>query len=146
LRRTAASHGRRFPLGVSWENRGGVPQAEEKEVDQLRSMMFRPGIEESGWLKSSSGRLLVEVKVLPGSSSSRAGGMRDGALLVRVAAPPEKGKANEELRACLARALGIPKSEVELVSGAASRRKRLSLPAEVEPALRSLAAGQAPAP
>jgi uncharacterized protein len=92
------------------------------------------------WLKSSSGRLLVEVKVVPGASRSLAGGMRDGALLVRVAAPPEKGKANEELRACLARALGIPKSEVELVSGASSRRKRVSVPAGAEPALRGLAA------
>jgi len=71
--------------------------------------------------------------------------MRDGALLVRVAAPPEKGKANEELRACLAKSLGLPKSSVEFVSGAASRRKRLSLPAEAETALRALAAA-GPAP
>jgi uncharacterized protein (TIGR00251 family) len=94
---------------------------------------------EGDWLKASSGRLLVEIKALPGASRSRVAGLRDGALLVRVAAPPEKGKANEELRACLARALGLPKSAVELVSGAASRRKRVSLPAEAEAALRSLA-------
>jgi uncharacterized protein len=95
---------------------------------------------ESGWLKASSGRLLVDVKVVPGASRSQVAGLRDGALLVRVAAPPEKGKANEELRACLARALGLPKSAVELVAGAASRHKRVSVPADAEAALRSLAA------
>jgi uncharacterized protein len=94
---------------------------------------------DEGWIKPSSGRILVEIKAVPGASRSQVGGLRDGALLVRVAAPPDKGKANEELRACLAAALGISKSEVELVSGAASRRKRLSLPAETEAGLRRLA-------
>ena len=76
---------------------------------------------------------------MPGASRSEVSGLRDGALLVRVAAPPEKGKANEELRSCLARALGLPKSAIVLVSGSASRRKRLSIPLEAEAALRSLA-------
>jgi hypothetical protein len=92
------------------------------------------------WIKSSAGRILVEVKAVPGASRSQVAGLRDGALLVRVAAPPEKGKANEELRHCLAMALGLPKSEIELASGPSSRRKRLSLPASAEGALRALAA------
>jgi uncharacterized protein len=96
-------------------------------------------MEELTWLRLSSGRLLVEVKAVPGAARSAVAGLRDGALLVRVAAPPDKGKANEELRSCLAEALGIAKSEVTLVSGATSRRKRLSLPASVETALRRLA-------
>jgi uncharacterized protein len=91
------------------------------------------------WIRASAGRILVEVKVVPGASASAVAGLRDGALLVRVAAPPEKGKANEELRDCLARALGISKSSIELVAGSTSRRKRLSLPADVEASLRLLA-------
>jgi hypothetical protein len=91
------------------------------------------------WLRSWSGRLLVEVKVIPRAAASRVAGIRDGALLVRVAAPPEKGKANEELRAVLARALGIPKSAIELVAGASSRRKTVSVPSEAEAILRALA-------
>jgi uncharacterized protein (TIGR00251 family) len=98
---------------------------------------------EVGWLRSSGGRLLVEVKVVPGASRSQVAGTRDGALLVRVAAPPEKGKANEELRDCLARALGLPKSAIELVSGASSRRKRLSLPADCLEGLMRLSSGPA---
>ena len=91
------------------------------------------------WLKPSAGRLLVEVKVVPGAARSCVAGIRDGALLVRVAAPPERGKANEELRACLARALGIPKSAIDLVAGASSRRKRVSVPMEMDEKLRALA-------
>ncbi len=91
------------------------------------------------WIRPSGSRILVAVKVVPGSARSCLAGMRGGCLLVRVAAPPEKGKANEELRSCVAAALGISKSEVELAAGASSRRKTLSLPASMEAALRSLA-------
>jgi hypothetical protein len=96
-------------------------------------------MEVSEWLRPSSGRILLAVKVMPGASRSRLAGLRDGALLLRVAAPPEKGKANDELRALLARALGLPKSEIILVSGASSRRKTLSLPLSAEGELRRLA-------
>jgi hypothetical protein len=93
---------------------------------------------ETEWLRPSSGRLLVEVKVIPGAARSRAAGMRDGALLLRIAAAPEKGKANDELRSLLSRELGLPKSEIVLVAGAASRRKTVSLPVSAEAAIRSL--------
>jgi hypothetical protein len=91
------------------------------------------------WVRPSAGRLLVAVKVVPGAARSVVAGIRDGCLLVRVAAPPQDGKANEELRACLASALGLSKSEVILASGASSRRKSLSIPAAAEAALRALA-------
>lgn len=98
---------------------------------------------EHDWFKVSGGKLLVDVKAMPGSARSEVCGLRGGAVLVRVAAPPEKGKANEELRSCLAQALGISKSEIELVSGQSSRHKRLALPLSAEKALRALA-GEAP--
>jgi uncharacterized protein len=96
---------------------------------------------ETEWLRPSSGRLLVEVKVIPGAARSQAAGMRDGALLLRIAAAPEKGKANDELRSLLSRELGLPKSEIVLVAGAASRRKTVSVPAAAEAAIRALGGG-----
>jgi uncharacterized protein len=99
-----------------------------------------PRMDDGGWMRPSAGRMLIDVKVVPGASRSMVAGIRDGALLVRVAAPPEKGKANEELRDCLARALGVPKSAIELVSGSSSRRKKVSVPLEAESALLALAA------
>jgi hypothetical protein len=46
-------------------------------------------------------------------------------LRVRVAAPPVEGAANEELIRTLARALGVPRSAVEIVSGDRSKSKRV---------------------
>lgn len=91
------------------------------------------------WLRASGDRLLVAVKALPGARKSEISGLRDGRLVVRVAAQPEKGKANEELVNCLAKALGIRKAEIVLVAGATSRQKTLSVPAGCEAALRHLA-------
>jgi len=92
------------------------------------------------WIRPSGGRLLVAVKAMPGARRSEVAGLRDGRLLVRVAAQPEKGKANEELVDCLAEALGLRKADIALVAGATSRQKMLSLPAACEAELRRLAA------
>jgi len=58
------------------------------------------------------------VKVIPRSAKSEtAGEMDDGTLKVKIAAPPEKGKANEALSAFLAEHYGVPRSAVTIVSG-----------------------------
>jgi len=58
------------------------------------------------------------VKVIPRSPKSEiAGEMADGTLKVKVAAPPEKGKANDALCAFLAEHYGVPRSAVTIVSG-----------------------------
>jgi uncharacterized protein (TIGR00251 family) len=65
----------------------------------------------------------IEVRVIPRAKRTRVGGVRDGRLLVRVAAPPVEGKANSAVVAALAEALGVPKRSVEVVRGAGSRDK-----------------------
>ncbi len=50
-------------------------------------------------------------------------------LLIRLAAPPVEGKANAELIAFLSEALGVPKGQVLLLRGGASRQKQIELPA-----------------
>lgn len=69
--------------------------------------------------------VLVEVRVIPRAGRSGVGGVRDGALLVRLAAPPVEGAANAELIEVLAAALGVPKRAVTLASGERSRQKRV---------------------
>jgi len=49
-------------------------------------------------------------------------------LRVRVAAPPTEGKANAELRAFLAKALGLGKSKVVMEKGSSSRFKTFEIP------------------
>ncbi|MFL6451081.1 MAG: DUF167 domain-containing protein [Bryobacteraceae bacterium] len=62
--------------------------------------------------------LLIAVKVSTRASKSEVVGLaEDGNLRVRLAAVPEKGKANEELRALLCHYFGVSKNNVRIVSG-----------------------------
>ncbi len=68
----------------------------------------------------------IDVKVVPRASvSAVVGKMADGALKVKLAAVPEKGKANEELREVLARHFGVRARDVRIVAGETSTRKRV---------------------
>ncbi len=51
--------------------------------------------------------------------------MPDGTWKVKVAAAPEKGKANQALCEFLAEKLGVAKSRVRIVAGETSRLKRI---------------------
>jgi uncharacterized protein len=75
-----------------------------------------------GPLKAHPEGTEVDVWVVPGASRSEITGMHGEVLRVRVAAPPEGGKANKAVEALLSEATG---ARVRLVSGASSRRKRL---------------------
>jgi uncharacterized protein (TIGR00251 family) len=66
--------------------------------------------------------VLVETWVVPGASRTEVVGIHDGALRLRVAVPPQGGKANEVAARLLGEVFGG--ARVELVSGASSRRKR----------------------
>lgn len=67
------------------------------------------------------------MRVIPRAGRSGVAGLRDGALLVRLAAAPVDGAANVELITVLAEALGIPKRSVEIASGDRSRAKRVRI-------------------
>jgi uncharacterized protein (TIGR00251 family) len=75
-------------------------------------------------LKSGNAALL-DVRVVPRAGKSGVAGMREGALLVRLAAAPVDGAANAELIAVLADALDLPKRSIQIVSGDRSRSKRV---------------------
>jgi len=83
-------------------------------------------------IRISGDYLFLTIKAVPGASKSSLGEVRDGKLKVRIAAPPEDGKANEELRAFLAKTLDIPKKEIVVVSGEKSRLKTLRLPVSAQ--------------
>jgi uncharacterized protein (TIGR00251 family) len=77
------------------------------------------------------GSVLVDIHVMPNASTTQIQGLFDGALKMRLHAPPVDGKANEALRIWLARTLGVPKSGVSLQRGASARRKQLRVAAQV---------------
>jgi uncharacterized protein (TIGR00251 family) len=63
------------------------------------------------------------VKVQPRASRSGMAGELDGALRIRLAAPPVDGEANEELVSLLAKLLDIPRRQIEIISGQKSKNK-----------------------
>lgn len=68
--------------------------------------------------------LILPVRAQPRARKAGILGEQAGALKVAVTAPPEDGRANHALAEALAEALGIRRSQVELVAGATSRDKR----------------------
>lgn len=74
------------------------------------------------------GKLVLGVRVIPKSQRTEwAGLMEGGALRVRLHALPERGKANDELIRFLAAEFDLPRAQVRLLAGAASRNKQLLL-------------------
>jgi len=81
----------------------------------------------SGWMHRQGSDVVLYVKLLPNARRDEILGVRDGALLVKVAAPPLEGRANRRLSELLATAFGVPKSRVLLERGAGSRHKCLRI-------------------
>lgn len=71
---------------------------------------------------------LLNVKARPAARVDRLKGVSGGLLLLDVAAPPEDGKATERMLGFLARSFGVARREVEIVSGAHARWKRVRVP------------------
>ena len=65
-----------------------------------------------------------KIKVIPKAKNTSLAGWQEGKLKVRVAAVPEKGKANAELIAFLAKLLDVPKNNIA-IKGSTSREKRI---------------------
>jgi uncharacterized protein len=69
----------------------------------------------------------IAVKVVPGASRSEIVGWQEDTLRVRIAAPPERGKANAALIELLAQTLGVSKRSVSVISGHTQSRKRVEI-------------------
>jgi uncharacterized protein (TIGR00251 family) len=67
--------------------------------------------------------LLIRLHVQPRASRNEIDGVHDGALKVRITAPPVDGKANQQLQYLLADTFGVARGAVELTAGEGSRRK-----------------------
>ena len=71
----------------------------------------------------------IAVRVKPGARVSALVGQDDGTWLAHVKAQPVDGKANEELRALVAREFGVRKAQVSIRSGACGRAKIVEIDA-----------------
>jgi uncharacterized protein len=71
--------------------------------------------------------LTFAVRVVPRAGRTAVAGVRGDAMLVRLAAPPVDGAANNALVAFIAELFGRPTRDITLVSGHASRSKRIAI-------------------
>lgn len=79
------------------------------------------------WLKVEQNGCVLHVQAQPGAKRSEVAGPIGDALKIRLSAPPIEGRANEELIRFLADLFGAPKRQVQVISGAGSRRKRVRI-------------------
>ena len=70
---------------------------------------------------------MLDISVSPNAKKTELVGWHDGALRVRLAAPPIDGAANDALRKWLAKEMSLAQSQVELLRGASGRRKQWAL-------------------
>lgn len=82
----------------------------------------------------------LTVRVIPRARRTEISGERDGALVVRVAAPPVEGAANEALVAFFSAALRVPRRAIQILSGERGRQKRIAIAGVTVEAVRRLTA------
>ena len=78
-------------------------------------------------LRDTASGLTLRVRVQPRASRDVLGGEREGALVVRVTAPPLEGRANEALSRLLGKALGVAPSAVRVLRGESGRDKLVAV-------------------
>lgn len=74
-------------------------------------------------VRISGDGISIDCWIQPKASKSSFSGIHGDSLKIKIAAPPEDGRANEELCSFLSRKLDISKSSVQIRSGHSSRRK-----------------------
>lgn len=79
----------------------------------------------TGPISPGPGRTGVQlaIYVQPRASRTECTGIHDGAVRIRLAAPPVEGAANDALVRFLASQIGVPRGSVRMVRGMSSRRK-----------------------
>lgn len=78
-------------------------------------------------LRDTGTGLTLRLRVQPRASKDALGGEREGALLVRVSAPPVEGRANEAVARLLGKALGVAPSAVRVLRGETGRDKLVAV-------------------
>jgi uncharacterized protein (TIGR00251 family) len=74
-------------------------------------------------LNEKAGAVTIRVRVQPRARRTEIVGELDGAIKLKIAAPPVEGKANEECRRYLAKLLKVSATSVEIIAGESSRDK-----------------------
>lgn len=93
-------------------------------------------------VEERGGSVRFAIRVSPRASRDAAGGAHDGALRVRITAPPVDGAANAAIVKLLAKTLRVSKSAVRIVGGETSKTKRIEIDGVSAAEIRSLASSR----
>ena len=87
-------------------------------------------------LTPQSGGYVLAIKVVPNSSRDQIAGMLGEELKIRVAQPPEDGKANKAVEALLAKTIGTAAGNVQVIAGHSQPHKKVLIVGATETAIR----------
>lgn len=71
--------------------------------------------------------ITINVKIVPSSSKDCIAGSLEGVLKIKIAAPPEKGKANKSLVNFLSKQTGIKNKDIIIIAGHTNPAKTVRL-------------------
>ena len=71
--------------------------------------------------------MFVTVRVYPNATKNEVVSFNDGVWLVKISAPPVKGKANKELINFLSKVLGVGRSSLSITKGHTTRSKLIAV-------------------
>ena len=100
--------------------------------------------EHTNWYRWQPPLLQLRIRVQPRARVACIDGVINGAVRVRVKAPPVDSKANQDVVRFLASAFGVPRSRIKIIRGNSSRLKTLQidrpecLPTELQSHLKSI--------
>lgn len=89
-------------------------------------------------IRTTADGVELDVRVIPRAGRTELAGTRQNALLVRLAAAPVDGAANDALVALLASALRVPRGSIRIVGGERGRQKRVAVAGVTEAHVRAI--------
>jgi len=93
-------------------------------------------------IQERGGAVIFAVRVAPRASRNAIEGEYQGALKVRLTAPPVDDRANDALRRLLAARLNVPVSAVRILAGGKSRTKRVAVTGATQAQVIAIAAAK----
>lgn len=85
------------------------------------------------WYTVTQETTILHLKIVPGASQSVVVGVLGNRLKIRIAAPPESGKANQALIEFLAKKLAVPKQSISISFGQVSPEKNVRIDTFIDP-------------
>ncbi len=96
---------------------------------------------DNSFIRKHADGVLLDIKVTPNGGRNSVDGVHNNRLKIRIQAPPEDGKANEEIIKFFAKLFGCRKAEVEIVKGLQSREKTVLVSGVTEETIRVYISG-----